>query len=83
LPNNNISDDIHILWSFSKDLGSSGLRLGVMYTQNKELLKSMSSANDTFMVSNLMQEMAAGILFDRAWIDQYLKELKEKGDSEE
>ena len=74
--NNNISNDIHILWSFSKDLGSSGLRLGVMYTQNKELLKSMSSANDTFMVSNLMQEMAAGILSDKVWIDNYLQELK-------
>lgn len=76
--NNDISDDIHILWSFSKDLGASGLRLGVMYSQNKVLLQSMSSANDTFMVSNLMQEMAAGILSDRVWIDNYLVEMKRR-----
>jgi len=76
--NNDISDDIHILWSFSKDLGASGLRLGVLYTQNKVLLQSMNSANDTFMVSNLMQEMAAGMLSDRAWTDNYLEEMKRR-----
>lgn len=74
--NNDIADDIHILWSFSKDLAASGLRLGVLYTRNKKLLQAMSSANDTFMVSNLMQEMAVGLLSDKDWIDNYLKEMK-------
>ena len=76
LLNNNLKDDVHILWSFSKDLGSSGLRLGSLYTQNKILLKSLDSANDSFMVSNLMQELAIGILSDTIWIENYLKELK-------
>ena len=35
---NNLQSDIHVLWGFSKDLGASGLRIGVFYSQNKALL---------------------------------------------
>lgn len=72
LLNGNTGNDIHILWGLSKDFGASGLRCAVCFSQNKELIQAMSGLNDAFMVSNLMQECAATLLSDYAFIDEYM-----------
>ena len=68
---NQLSDDVHILWSLSKDFGGSGLRLGVLYSQSKSLIRCMNSCNDSFMVSNLMQEMTMHLLSNDQWLNNY------------
>lgn len=73
---NQLGDDVHVMWGLSKDFGASGLRLGVLYTQNKQLLSSITNMNTAFQVSNLVQEMAAYVLQDRVFIDSYLYETK-------
>jgi aspartate/methionine/tyrosine aminotransferase len=72
LLNGNIGNDIHILWGLSKDFGASGLRCGVCFSQNKELIRAMSSLNDAFMMSNLMQECAATLLADYSFVDEFM-----------
>ena len=37
---NDLGDDVHILWGLSKDFGSSGFRCGFLYTQN-DLVKQV------------------------------------------
>jgi aspartate/methionine/tyrosine aminotransferase len=39
---NRLGDRVHILWAMSKDFGASGLRLGVLYSHNSELLRAIS-----------------------------------------
>ena len=57
---NDLTDHVHVLWGVSKDLGASGLRLGVLYSQNQALLKSAQGMNNLAQVSNLVQESVAG-----------------------
>ena len=75
---NQLGDDVHVLWGLSKDFGASGLRVGVLYSQNAQLLAAFSSMNMAIQVSNMTQEMAAHILNDRTFVDIYLKETRIK-----
>jgi aspartate/methionine/tyrosine aminotransferase len=65
---------IHILWSLSKDFAGSGLRVGVMYTQNDSLLQAIQRTNDAMMVSNITQAIFLQILSDRSFVNFYLLE---------
>lgn len=71
---NDLGDDIHIIWSLSKDFGASGLRLGVLYSQNQRLVRAASILNDFFQVSNLIQYAACKLLSDRYFLSTYLPE---------
>lgn len=71
---NDLGDDIHVLWSLSKDFGGSGLRVGVLYSQNTTFIKAMGSCNDSFTASNLTQELASSILQDTEFTTEYILE---------
>ena len=36
---NQMESDVHFVWSLSKDFGASGLRVGIVYTQNEIFLE--------------------------------------------
>jgi 1-aminocyclopropane-1-carboxylate synthase len=72
LLDNNLQDDVHVLWSLSKDFGGSGLRCGAMYSQSRGLLKAMAGLNDAFQVSNWIQQCVAHVLSDTSFIDSYI-----------
>ena len=74
----NLGNHVHVLWGLSKDFGASGLRVGILYSKNEQLLKAFSSINMAFQVSNLVQQMTAHILGDVPFIDQYLATNKKK-----
>lgn len=74
----NLGNYVHVLWGLSKDFGASGLRVGVLYSKNEQLLKAFTSINMAFQVSNLVQQMTAHILSDMPFIDQYLAINKKK-----
>lgn len=44
-----LGNDVHVLWGLSKDLGASGLRVGVLYSQNEELLSASKAISDPFV----------------------------------
>lgn len=68
-----LGDLIHIVWGFSKDFGGSGLRVGVMYSQNQELLRGMSKLADSMQVSNLIQDRLSSLIGDDQFIENYLE----------
>ena len=41
-------DDIHVLWGLSKDISASGLRVGVLYSQNAKLLTALTFLSDPY-----------------------------------
>ena len=61
-----------MLWGISKDLGASGLRMGVLYSQNQALLKSAQGMNNFYQVSNQVQETVAGTKHEGLVIRQYV-----------
>ena len=62
----------HVLWGMSKDWGMSGLRVGVLYTHNTELLTALGNVNYFTSVSNDTQDCVAAMLSDAEWVDAYL-----------
>ncbi|KAJ4129111.1 hypothetical protein NW768_007642 [Fusarium equiseti] len=57
----------HVLYSASKDFCANGLRIGVVYSQNKGLFRSMSSIGAFSWTPHLVQDIWAAMLEDENW----------------
>mmetsp|Transcript_62404 Transcript_62404/g.122567 ORF Transcript_62404/g.122567 Transcript_62404/m.122567 type:complete len:521 (+) Transcript_62404:134-1696(+) len=64
----------HVLWGLSKDLGVSGFRVGVLWSQNQTLLAAMQSAAVFSSVPGPVQAMVADVLSDDAFMASYIRE---------
>ncbi|XP_039723453.1 1-aminocyclopropane-1-carboxylate synthase-like protein 1 isoform X1 [Pteropus medius] len=65
----------HMMWSTSKDFGMSGLRFGMLYTENQEVATAVASLCRYHGLSGLVQYQMAQLLRDHDWINQvYLPE---------
>jgi aspartate/methionine/tyrosine aminotransferase len=71
-----LGDHIHILWAFSKDFGSSGLRCGVLITENEELMRSMEALAYWSVVSGDTQHVLGEMISDTEWVDDYLAKMR-------
>jgi aspartate/methionine/tyrosine aminotransferase len=72
--NNTLTNHVHVLWGVSKDFGASGLRLGVLYSHNAELLRALGATNMGFQVSNQVQETVAALVSDAPFVDTFFAE---------
>jgi 1-aminocyclopropane-1-carboxylate synthase len=75
---NQLGDDVHFVWSISKDLGSSGLRVGFVYSQNTTYIRGLANLNIFSGVSNPIQMVVAELLTDDEFMDSYLDESRER-----
>lgn len=65
----------HVMWATSKDFGMSGLRFGVLYTENQHVATAVASLCRYHGLSGLVQHQMAQLLRDHDWISQvYLPE---------
>lgn len=71
-----LGDRIHITWAFSKDFGASGLRCGVLVTENEELMASIASIGYWSLVSGDTQYVLGEMIDDAAWVDRYLAAMR-------
>lgn len=74
LLNNQLGNDVHLVWSISKDFGASGLRFGIVYSQNETFLNGLANLNVFSGVSNPIQMVVSELLTDDNFIDMYLEE---------
>lgn len=74
---NELSHDVHFLWALSKDFGSSGFRIGVLYTQNQGLNDALSNLNIFSSVSHPMQAIIRDLFNDDTFIDEFLNHSRE------
>lgn len=72
--NNELRDDVHMVWALSKDFGASGLRCGLLYTQNKFLLEGMGSTSVFSCIPGPIQYLVAELLTDDVFVDEFLVE---------
>jgi len=66
------SDYLHLWYSFSKDFGISGLRVGFVYSLNQLFLKAYENLNYSHLVSNHTQWFLQELLKDEGFIEEYI-----------
>jgi aspartate/methionine/tyrosine aminotransferase len=70
---------IHLVYALSKDFALSGLRVGVAYTENEEILLPMQKLNDLCQISSQTQLLVERMLSahvagsNEKFVDVYLK----------
>lgn len=73
-----LGDYVHIVWGFSKDFSASGLRCGVLVSQNKRVLAGMDGLAYWGVVSGHTQFLLQHAIDDTAWVDGYLAESRKR-----
>jgi 1-aminocyclopropane-1-carboxylate synthase len=73
---NQLKDDVHFVWSISKDFGASGLRFGFVYSHNETFLQGMANLNIFAGVSHPIQMTMSELLTDDDFVDLYLDESR-------
>uniref|UniRef100_A0A665UUP4 Aminotransferase class I/classII large domain-containing protein n=1 Tax=Echeneis naucrates TaxID=173247 RepID=A0A665UUP4_ECHNA len=69
----------HVMWGLSKDFALSGIRVGTLYTENKDLLEALAQLGSFHSVPGSTQHQVAQLLQDREWIDeQFLPENRRR-----
>jgi len=69
-----MTDLLHIVWAFSKDFGMSGLRSGVLFTENRDVMQAVDALAYWAAVSGDTQSLLAQLLADQDWVDGYIVE---------
>ncbi|PPK88258.1 1-aminocyclopropane-1-carboxylate synthase [Neolewinella xylanilytica] len=67
---------LHWWYSFSKDFGISGFRVGLLYTRNEEMRRAYKNFNAPHQVSNITQWLLAELLNDGEWIADFQRRNK-------
>lgn len=75
---NKLGNDVHFVWSISKDFGASGLRVGVVYSQNQTFIRGLANLNIFSGVSNPIQMAVSEVLTDDDFVDLYLEASRER-----
>lgn len=71
-----IGDDLHFVWAFSKDFAMSGFRCGVMTTQNEDVRAAVSALAYWSCVSGDTQHLLDTMLQDTEWVAGYLAGMR-------
>lgn len=66
------SDLLHLWYAFSKDLGISGLRIGLVYSQNEAFIKAYGNVNLSHTVSNYTQWVLQLLMSDTEFMSSYV-----------
>lgn len=74
-----LGDYVHILWSFSKDFCVSGCRVGVLYSQNEELIQSVQAFLQFFYMPSRHTGWALEhMLSNEIWLREFFEENQRK-----
>ncbi|QDV09551.1 Aspartate aminotransferase [Planctomycetes bacterium Poly30] len=71
-----LGDRVHIVWAFSKDFGASGLRCGVLVSENEALLAAVNGLAYWGAVSGHTQWLLEQMIADDPWIEHYCADLR-------
>lgn len=73
-----LGDRLHLVWAFSKDFGISGLRCGVLISENESLRRTIDLQALWGGVSAHTQHVLAAMLEDQHWVEAYLAEMRRR-----
>ncbi len=72
-----LGDRVHVVWAFSKDFGASGLRCGVLLSENQQLLDAVDALAYWACCSGHTQYLLGELISDDAWVDTYIARNQE------
>ncbi len=73
-----LGDRIHLVWAFSKDFAVSGLRCGVLVSENQGVLKAVETLSNWAAVSGDTQYMLEQLICDDAWVEGFMQENRRR-----
>jgi aspartate/methionine/tyrosine aminotransferase len=73
-----LGDRLHIVWAFSKDFAASGLRCGVLISENEDVLAAVDGLAVWAAVSGDTQYLLEQLIADDAWVDGFLAENRRR-----
>lgn len=68
----------HVVWAFSKDFGASGLRCGVLVSENAEVCRAVDGLAYWAACSRHTQHALGEIVDDAPWVDAYIVEMRRR-----
>ncbi len=72
-----LGDRVHIVWAFSKDFGASGLRCGVLVSENRAVNAAVDALAYWVCCSGLTQHVLGDMISDQTWVDSYIRTMRE------
>ncbi|CAK8568402.1 unnamed protein product [Lathyrus sativus] len=76
LASENISKRVHVVYSLSKDLGVPGFRVGMIYSNNKNVVSMATKMSSFGLISSQTQYLLAKLLGDKKFTLKYMEENK-------
>ena len=72
-----LGERLHIVWAFSKDFGASGLRCGVLVSENGAVNAAVDALAYWACCSGHTQYLLGELISDEAWIASYIASMRE------
>lgn len=66
-------DYLHFQYGMAKDLACGGLRMGVVWSKNKDLMRAMGSISQFHWSGTMDERIAVTMLEDEIWLDEFLQ----------
>ena len=73
-----LGERVHVVWAFSKDFGASGLRCGVLFSENEGVHKAVDGLAYWAACSGDTQHLLGELVADRAFVDEYLTQMRSR-----
>lgn len=73
-----LGDRVHIVWAFSKDFAASGLRAGVLVSENEEVLRAIDELAYWGCCSGDTQSVLGQLIADEAWVDAFVQTNRQR-----
>ena len=71
-----LGEHVHIVWAFSKDFGASGLRCGVLVSENRAVNAAVDAFAYWACCSGHTQYLLGEMVSDDTWIDGYVSTMQ-------
>ncbi|MDH3397334.1 MAG: aminotransferase class I/II-fold pyridoxal phosphate-dependent enzyme, partial [Acidimicrobiia bacterium] len=73
-----LGERMHLVWAVSKDLAASGLRCGVLVTENEAVIRAVDGLAYWACVSGDTQRLVEEMLADTDWVDAFVGENRRR-----
>ncbi|MCG6950323.1 MAG: aminotransferase class I/II-fold pyridoxal phosphate-dependent enzyme [Acidobacteria bacterium] len=71
-----LGEQVHIVWAFSKDFGASGLRCGVLVSENEAVNAAVDTLAYWACCSGHTQYLLGDLISDEAWVESYIVSMR-------
>ncbi len=73
-----LGEKVHIVWAFSKDFAMSGLRCGILITENERVMQAVDGLAYWACCSGDTQQLLGQMIADGRWVDCYVEENRRR-----